>query len=86
MIDSFPIKFPNCKNLGPIGFSIRESEQGNITSLLPFQQLTGTQECELFVIANKKLTSLEGLNNIDSIKNGVLIQNNVSIRPTTPLI
>ena len=76
MIDSFPIKFPNCKNLGPIGFSIRESEQGNITSLLPFQQLTGTQECELFVIANKKLTSLEGLNNIDSIKNGVLIQNN----------
>ena len=32
MIDSFPIKFPNCKNLGPIGFSIRESEQGNITN------------------------------------------------------
>lgn len=76
MIDSFPIKFPNCKNLGPIGFSIRESEQGNITSLLPFQQLIGTQECELFIIANKKLTSLAGLDNIDSIKNGVLIQNN----------
>lgn len=76
MIDSFPVKYPNCKNLGPIGFSIRESEPGNITSLLPFQQLSGAQECELFIIANKNLTSLAGLNNIDSIKNSLFIQHN----------
>ncbi|MBK8700901.1 MAG: hypothetical protein IPN29_15705 [Saprospiraceae bacterium] len=75
-IDSFPIKYPACSNLGPIGLSIHETLSGDITSLVPFKQLKGKQKAEIFITGNINLTSMEGFNNIDTLENSMLVKGN----------